>query len=148
MSRRPGISPFGMLSIAAAAACAVVLFSACGGGGGATVATTPSAAASSPANQFAAVYRAASWGSNVTVTFPSSCTMTYATTGVPSVHDAYYLAPVSTAYPTAVAETPVSHTEMSVVPYTPASISGSSITLSTCPAKAASTTTTNMGAIG
>ena len=148
MSQRPGVFPFGILSIVVAAVFAVALVSACSGGGGGSVATTPTAAASSAANQFAAVYRAASWGSNVAVTFPTSCTMTYTTTGVPSIHNAYYLAPVSTQYPTAVAVTPVSHTEMSLVPYTPASITGSSITLSTCPAKAASTTATNMGAIG
>ena len=74
--------------------------------------------------------------------------MTLATTGVPPSHADYYLAPVSSEYPTSVAVTPVSQTEMSVVPYTPASITPATVTFDICPAKAASTTATNMGPIG
>jgi hypothetical protein len=74
--------------------------------------------------------------------------MTYTTTGVPNPHADYYLAPVSSEYPTVVAYTPLTHTAMSVVPYQTAQIKSTSVTVNVCPAKAASTTATNMGAIG
>jgi hypothetical protein len=74
--------------------------------------------------------------------------MTITTTGVPPYHSDYYLAPVSTQYPDSVAVTPVSGTEMSVVPYMPSNIQPATVTFNVCPAKASSTTATNMGAIG
>jgi hypothetical protein len=74
--------------------------------------------------------------------------MTVTSTGVPPSHNAYYLAPASTEYPTVVAYTPVSDTGMSVVPYTPSSIKSSTYTINICPSKASSTTSANMGAIG
>jgi hypothetical protein len=55
---------------------------------------------------------------------------------------------VSTEYPTAVAVTPVSGTQMSFVPYTPSDISSNTVTVNICPEKAASTTVANMGVIG
>jgi hypothetical protein len=93
-------------------------------------------------------YKALQWGSAASVSFSGSCSMTVTTSGVPPAHNDYYLAPVSSAYPTAVAETPVSDTEMAVVPYTPSSITGATTTFNICPTKASSTTSTNMGPIG
>ncbi len=74
--------------------------------------------------------------------------MTLRTTGVPPTHNNYYLAPVSTQYPTTVATTPVSGMAMSVVPYSVASIASQAMSFNICPSKAASTTTTAMGVIG
>jgi hypothetical protein len=74
--------------------------------------------------------------------------MTVTSTGVPGHHDAYYLMPVSTDYPTQVAETPVSKMALAVVPYTASSITSSSLTFNICPTKATSTTTTSQGTIG
>ncbi len=131
-----------------------LLFAGCGGGGSASstspaaVAASATAGAAAATNQYASAYQQAKWGSATTVSFPSSCSMLFHTTGVPPFHADYYLAPVSSAYPTAVAVTPLSNTQMSVVPYTPASITAQTIDVNTCPAKAASTTATNMGPIG
>jgi hypothetical protein len=74
--------------------------------------------------------------------------MTFTTTGVPPYHADYYLAPVSSEYPTAVATSPVTHTQMSVVPYTPSSIQSQTMSINTCPTKAATTTAANLGPIG
>jgi len=74
--------------------------------------------------------------------------MTIATSGVPPFHTDYYLAPVSAQYPNGVVQSPVSKTEMSVVPYMPAAIAGQSVSINICPAKAASTTATSGGPIG
>ena len=82
------------------------------------------------------------------VTFPSSCSMTFNTTGVPPFHNDYYLAPVSTAYPTVVAYTPVTGTAMSVSPYLPSQIQSQTVTVNICPEKASSTTSANLGVIG
>jgi hypothetical protein len=129
----------------------------CGGGGTSAVPATSATATASPtpgggssgsSNAYAAAYKALSWGSAVSVSFPSSCEMTYTTTGIPTYHDDYYLAPVSSEYPTQVAVTPVSDTPMSLVPYTLSSIMGATVTVNICPVKLTTTTTTNMGAIG
>ena len=74
--------------------------------------------------------------------------MTLTTSGVPTYHNDYYLAPVSAQASTSVAVTPVSHTEMSLIAYTASNISPTTVALNVCPAKAATTTTTNMGPIG
>jgi hypothetical protein len=134
----------------------------CSGGGGssATVASattsgstsaspSPAASASATTSAYVGAYKSAAWQSSaVTVKVSGSCSLTLTTTGVPPYHNAYYLAPVSTEYPTAVAVTPVSGTEMSVIPYTPSAITSATVTLNTCPTKASSATSTNMGPIG
>jgi hypothetical protein len=117
----------------------------CSGCGGSASA---SSSADSARNVYATAYQAVSWGAAAMVSFPSSCSMTFSTTGVPPFHADYYLAPVSTEYPTAVAVTPVSGTQMSFVPYTPSDISSNTVTVNICPEKAASTTVANMGVIG
>jgi hypothetical protein len=125
---------------------ALPAFYGCGGGSASTATST--AATSTPDTTFDAVYKKTVWGAAATVTYPASCTMTLTTTGVPPQHDDYYLAPVSTAYPTTVAVTPVSKTAMALTPYLPSSIVPNTVTINTCPAKAAATTATNMGVIG
>jgi hypothetical protein len=136
------------------------VWSACGGGGGTSpaptsgvtattsaTATPATSASSSTGNAILAAYEKAAWGSAASVVF-SGCTMTFHSTGVPPSHNAYYLAPVSTQYPTAVATTPVSHTSMSLVPYMASSITSETVQINACPTKAATTTSTNMGPIG
>lgn len=116
---------------------------------GATAQSTSSGSSTTgSANAYAKAYKAVSWASNVTVSYPSSCTMQFETTGVPPSHNDYYLAPASTEYPTIVAYTPVSKTGMSVVPYTSSAINSNTVTVNICPAKASSTTSSNMGVIG
>ena len=117
---------------------AALLLTSCGAASSIT-STTP--------NAYTAVYKSFTWGSGVSVTFPSDCTMSMTSTGAPPYHDPYYLGPVSPQYPTEVAETP-SGLRLAVVPYTPASISGYTATVNICPAKASSTTPTNLGPIG
>jgi hypothetical protein len=112
-----------------------------------TSTTTTSTGSSGTPNAYTAVYKTLSWGSAATVTFPSACTMSVTTTGVPPYHDPYYLGPVSTAYPTQVASTP-SGLKLAVTPYTPASIVAGSGTFNICPTKASTTTATNLGPIG
>lgn len=142
----------------AAAVAAFAIAAGCGGGG--SSATTPGTAATAAAtagatsaatasgSDYATAYRQAGWSSAVTLTFSGSCSVTFHTTGVPPYHANYYLAPVSAQYPTAVAVTPVSQTQMAVTPYSASSISSQTVTVNLCPAKAASTTATNMGPIG
>ena len=128
----------------------VALFAAgCGSGSGSTVSpSSTTSSSSSTGTSLAAEYRAAQWGSAAHVSFSGTCSMTLTSTGVPPYHSDYYLAPVSTQYPNSVAVTPVSNTEMAVIPYSAANIQAATVTFNVCPAKAASTTTTNMGAIG
>jgi hypothetical protein len=143
-------SPIAALTLAGATV--VLGLAGCGGGGSSpgTSATAASGttASSSNAASLAAVYKAASWQSAATVTFSGSCSMTVSTTGVPPYHNDYYLAPVSSQYPASVAVSPVTGTEMALVPYMPANISGASMTFDVCPAKAAATTATSGGPIG
>jgi hypothetical protein len=89
------------------------------------------------------------WGTGVTVTFPTSCSMTVSATGTPPFHNAYYLAPASTGQ-TVVATTP-SGIQLAVTPYTGGGISTVNkvaATFNICPTKASSTTTSAKGAIG
>ena len=128
-----------------------VVVAGCGAGAAISVLGTSGAGASSPASNgtsLATEYRAAHWSSGVTVSFSGTCSMTLTTTGVPPYHSDYYLAPVSPQYPNSVAVTPVSNTEMAVTPYLPANLQPATATFNVCPAKAATTTATNMGAIG
>src|SRR5580700_7585194 len=131
------------ISCSATAVLAFV-FTSCGGSG-----TTTTTTAST--NQYAAAYMAipsADWGTGVTVTFPSSCTMTVSSTGVPPYHNAYYLAPASSGQ-TVVATTP-SGIQLATTPYTGgiSTVNKVSATFNICPTKAGSTTTTQGGAIG
>ena len=127
----------------AATLLSVSLLSSCGG----SSATTTTAATTT--NAYALAYQKATWGSGVTVTFPSACSMTVASSGVPPTHNAYYLTP-TTGGQTVVATTP-SGIQLVVSPYTGSGISSVktvSATFNICPTKAANTTTANMGGIG
>jgi hypothetical protein len=120
-----------------------IALSSCSGGTTSTTTTTATGDTT-----YVAAYKALTWGSAATVTFPSTCTMSVSTTGVPPYHNAYYLAPTSTQYPTTVVYSPGSGTAYSVVPYTPAAITPSSGTFNICPTKASATTRTAGGTIG
>ena len=136
----------------ALAVTATALWAGCGGGGSSSatpsVGTTTTSGTTAGSTSYASIYKAAAWGSAATVSFSGSCTMTVTSTGAPPSHSDYYLAPVTTQYPNSVAVTPVSKTEMSLVPYTASAISPETFTLNVCPAKATTTTSTNMGPIG
>jgi hypothetical protein len=97
---------------------------------------------------YVATYKALTRAATATVSYPSGCSMFITLGGAPAYHDAYHLTPVSTDYPTAVAETPVSHMQMAVVPYLAGEVSASSATLNICPSKGTSTTATELGLIG
>jgi len=128
-------------ALIAAALPVALLGNGCGG--------SSSAATTSPTTSiYQTAYQSLAWQSAATVTYPSNCEIKIVTTGVPPFHNPYYLAPVSTQYPTTVAYSPVSNTAMSVVPYTPASIVSASATINICPTAASSTTTANQGVIG
>jgi hypothetical protein len=140
-----------IIVLAFAGAAASLVWVGCGGSGSGSspnVGATSSAGTASGSTSLAAVYKAAAWASAATVTFSGSCSMTVTSTGVPPYHNDYYLAPVSTQYPASVAVTPVTGTEMALVPYMPADINGASMTFNICPAKAATTTATSGGSIG
>jgi hypothetical protein len=140
------------LRCAAIALAATLLAAGCGGAGSSsTVSPSTNSSTASPAsngNSLASVYRAAQWSSAASVSFSGSCSMTLTTSGVPPYHSDYYLAPVSTQNSTSVAVTPVSHTEMALIAYSSSNIAGATTTFNVCPAKAATTTATNMGPIG
>jgi len=124
----------------------VTLVSSCSSNTATTTATST--------NVYAAAYQAAKFNNgssgNMTVSFPSSCSMTVTGTGVPYQHQAYYLAPVSTG--NTVVATTASGIQLQVIAYTGTGLSTNikalSGTFNICPAKAASTTATGMGAIG
>ena len=102
-------------------------------------------------NEYATAYKSVSWGSTVTVTYPSSCEMTIATTGLPDyTPNPYYLVPASGSQ-TVVAYTPVTNMALTVASYATEiepSLKGSSATINICPTKASTTTATSLGAIG
>jgi YHYH protein len=101
-------------------------------------------------NQYVTAYKAASWGSTVTVTYPISCEMTIAATGKPDyTPNAYYLAPANGSQ-TIVAHTSQTNTALALIAYAniAPSLQGSSATINICPTKAATTTATGLGAIG
>lgn len=131
----------------AAAAFLPALLSLSGCGSASATTTTSTTTASTTSTGYDAVYKAVNWGSNMTVTFPSTCTMTIKTTGVPSYHAAYYLAPVTTG---TVVATTGSGLKLGMIAYTSiaSGLGASTTSYNICPAKAASTTTTNMGSIG
>jgi hypothetical protein len=123
-----------------------LLLLSCSGGGSTTTTTPTTPPTTGTPNAYTAVYKTLTWSNGTTVTFPTSCTMTITSTGVPSYHDPYYLGPVAMGG-TQVATTP-SGLKLGVVAYTPASITASTNTVNICPVKATSTTATNLGPIG
>src|ERR1700761_3828854 len=129
----------GLLLLTAIAGCGSGTTVASGGGGATTTTNT---------NQYAAAYKAMTWGSGVTATFSGDCSMTLSASGTPPYHDAYYLAPAA-AGQTVVAVTP-SGMGMAVVAYTGgiSTVNKISATFNICPTKAGSTTATSKGSIG
>ena len=134
-----------------AAACVVagVNFVGCGGGAASTTTTTTTTGTST--NPYATAYKSVAWGSTVTVSFPSSCEITITTTGQPDyTPNAYYLAPASGSE-TVVAHTSQTDTPLALISYETTikpALQGTTVTLNDCPAKAGTTTATNLGAIG
>jgi hypothetical protein len=102
-------------------------------------------------NQYVEAYKAATWGSTMTVSFPSSCEMTITTTGKPNYSpNPYYLAPASGGQ-TVVAHTAVTNTPLAVISYSgmiEPRLLGSSATINSCPTLATNPTPTSGGAIG
>ncbi len=124
---------------------AVTLLSSCGGSGSAASTTTTT----TTTNAYATVYKAMTWATGVTVSFPSSCSMTVTASGTPPSHNAYYLAP-ATAGQTVVATTP-SGIQLAMIAYAGTGIStvkAISGTFNICPTKASTTTAATGGAIG
>ncbi len=122
------------------------------GCGSSSSSSSSSTSSTGTPNAYTAVYKAmTSWGSTVTVSFPSSCEMTLKTSGKPDyTPNAYYLAPVGNGQ-TVVAHTSVTNTALGVISYASMiapSLEGSSATINICPALASSTTATSLGAIG
>ena len=120
----------------------------------ANVSTTSSTTATTATNAYALAYQNATYNNgatgNLTVTFPSSCSMSVTGTGVPYEHQTYYLVPVTTGG--TVVATTASGIQLGVMAYAGTGLSTSvkaiSATFNTCPTKAASTTATGGGAIG
>jgi hypothetical protein len=129
---------------------AATLTLGCGSSASTAASSTTTTSTGTP-NAYTTVYKSMTWGSTVTVTFPSTCEMTVKTSGKPNyTPNAYYLAPAA-AGQTAVAYTAVSNTALAVISYASViapSLTGSSATLNICPTLATTTTATSMGAIG
>jgi len=121
---------------------ALVLVSGCSS----SPATTTTTAAGTT-SVYPAAYKSAAWASTVTVSYPSTCSLSLTATGAPNSHDAYYLGPV-TGGATVVATTPIGHLQLGVMSYASLSLRPSNVTLSICPTPATSTTATTSGAIG
>ena len=165
---------FSHIGLALSCGCLTV---ACGGGASDATpsATTTSAVSSSPAASAAsaspaagvvtvtpiassdgislnAAYKKVAWQAGVTVTFPTDCTMTYTSKGVPShATDAYFLEPVRDVGGAVVATTAVSKMQLGTAAFGGASSTSTtsmSQTFNTCPARAAVATPTSGGAIG
>jgi len=125
----------------------VALFSSCSSSTTTTTTTTTT-------NAYATAYQSAKFNNgttgNMTVSFPSSCSMTVTGTGVPYQHQVYYLAPVGTGG--TVVATTASGIQLQLMAYAGTGLSTSiktiSATFNICPTKATSTTATGMGAIG
>jgi hypothetical protein len=133
--------------LACAAPIALLVFAmSCGS---ATSAATGSTTGGTSTNAYAAAYMAiANWGAGVTVSFPTSCSMTVSSSGTPPFHNPYYLAPAG-AGQTVVATTP-SGIQLAVAAYTGglSTVNNVSATFNICPAKASSPTSSAKGAIG
>jgi len=139
---------------------ALALLSSCSSGTATTTSSTSTTSTSTTTttatttNAYAAAYQSATYNNgnsgNMTVSFPSSCSMTVTGTGVPYQHQVYYLVPVGTGG-TVVATTP-SGIQLQLATYANSGLSTSiktiSATFNTCPTKATSTTATGGGPIG
>ncbi len=132
----------------------LVALTACGGGSSSTTATssTSTTASTTPTSttSLAAGYKQAKWAANVSVTYPTDCSMTITSNGQPNhTINAYYLEPINIDpnYSTQVATTPNSHMPLTIRPYI-ALAASNAVTFNTCPAKAAATTATTGGNIG
>ena len=135
-------SNVGILVRRSASLMVVSAVAACGGGGSGS-----SSASAVSGTSLQSVYQKVNWGSNVTVSFPSSCSMTLVTNGLPNhAMPAYYLRPAAGVYTTVVASTP-SGFQLTVQP-NPDTANASTVTYNICPTKAATSTTTGMGTIG
>jgi hypothetical protein len=116
--------------------------------------TTTTTTTATTTNAYALAYQGARFNNgttgNMTVSFPSSCSMTVSGTGVPYQHQVYYLVPVGNGG-TVVATTP-SGIQLQLSTYAGSGLSTSiktiSATFNICPTKATSTTATGMGPIG
>ena len=141
---------FSPIALALVCGCVTV---ACGGGGSnAVTETVSSTAVTSTGISLNAAYKNMAWQKGVTVTFPTDCSMTYTSTGVPSHStDAYYLEPVRDVGGAVVATTAVSKMQLGTAAFGGASSTSTksmSQTFNTCPTKATTTTATSSGAIG
>jgi hypothetical protein len=139
-------------TIFAASLLAAMLMPGCGSSTSAgSSSTNSSTTTTSTPNAYTTVYQSLTWGSTVTVSFPSTCSMTLTTTGKPNyTPNPYYLAPAG-AGQTVVAHTPVTNTALMVISYATTiapSLKGSSATINICPTAASTTTATGLGAIG
>ncbi len=132
-----------------AALCVSVL--AMGAGCGGSTASTSATSTATTTNAYAAAYKTVGWGTTVTVSFPSACEMTLTMTGKPNyAPNPYYLAPASGS-DTVVAYTAQTKMPLSVISYAgmiEPMLQGTSTTLNVCPAKASTTTSAGLGAIG
>jgi hypothetical protein len=112
--------------------------------------TTAAANTNGTTNAYTTAYKSVTWASGITVSFPSSCSMTVTGSGTPYQHQAYYLVPVSNGG--TVVATTASGIQLMVSPYAGSGLSTSiksvSATFNICPTKATSTTSAGMGAIG
>jgi len=89
------------------------------------------------------------YASTLTLSFPSSCSMTVSGTGVPYQHQVYYLTPVTNGG-TVVATTP-SGIQLGLSPYAGSGLSSVATvsgTFNICPTKASTTTAAGGGPIG
>lgn len=130
--------------------CAMVATNGKGAGAASLALTvTPlSSISTSTSSSLNAAYKTVAWQAGVTVTFPTDCTMTYTSNGVPShAIDAYYLEPAKDVGGAVVATTPGSGMPLATAAYG-ASTKSMTQTFNTCPTKAAATTATSGGAIG
>jgi hypothetical protein len=129
---------------------ATILTLGCGSSATGNSSTSTTTTTSTP-NAYTTVYKAMTWGSTITVTYPSACEMTLTTTGIPDyTPNAYYLGP-SSAGMTTVAYTSATNTALAVISYATTikpTLKGSSATINICPTLATTTTATGLGAVG
>ena len=143
----------GSLTNGTAYSCAVTATNAAGTGAASVALTVTPVAGNTGSTSSAlnAAYKTVAWQSGVTVTFPTDCTMTYTSKGVPGHStDPYYLEPVKDVGGAVVATAAVSKMPLGTAAFggTAASTASLSQTFNTCPTKAATTTATSGGAIG
>jgi hypothetical protein len=149
MSHRNDVATLGTSATArpmrAVMLAATLGIAACSSGGSSVPVQSP--AISERPVSLASGYKRTKWASNVSVTYPTECTMTIITNGLPNhAMDAYYLEPAGRGV-TGVASLPKSGTPLAVVP--PSATAKTTImSFNTCPTKAIQTTSTRGGAIG